>query len=72
MARSTRQSDGAHGVEPFPAAAGSPITSAWGVIAKTFPVGRVYVARAATGTAGSRQLDLPAHVTVSHVIALTL
>jgi hypothetical protein len=43
-----------------------------GVIAKTFPIGRVHAALAATGTASLRQRDLPAHVVVYYVIALAL
>ena len=54
--------------------AGSRITDhiSLGVIAKTFPLSRVHSALAATGAASVRQRDLPAHVMVYYVIALTL
>jgi hypothetical protein len=54
--------------------AGSRITDhiSLGVIAKTFPLIRVHAALAATGAASVRQRDLPAHVMVYYVIALTL
>ena len=56
----------------FPGAAGSPITSVLGVIAKTFPVSKVHSVLAATGKTSMRQRDLPAHVVVYYVIALAL
>ena len=43
-----------------------------GVIAKTIPLRTVHAALAATGTASVRRRDLPAHVMVYYVIALTL
>jgi len=43
-----------------------------GVIAKTFPVGRIQAILTATGKASRRQRDLPAHVVVYYVIALAL
>ncbi|MGH8338285.1 MAG: IS4 family transposase, partial [Gammaproteobacteria bacterium] len=43
-----------------------------GVLAKTFPLDRVNAAIAAAGKASRRQRDLPAHVVVYYVIALTL
>ena len=54
--------------------AGSRITDyiSLGVIARTFPVGKVHSVLAATGTASARQRDLPAHVMVYYVIALAL
>ena len=54
--------------------AGSRITDyiSLGVIAKTFPLGKVHAVLAATGTASVRQRDLPAHVVVYYVIALAL
>jgi hypothetical protein len=56
----------------FLRARGSRITSDWGVIARTFPIGDVRAALAATGKASIRQRDLPAHVVVYYVIALAL
>jgi hypothetical protein len=54
--------------------AGSRITDyiSLGVVAKTFPLGTVRAVLAATGTAGRRQRELPAHVVVYYVIALAL
>jgi hypothetical protein len=43
-----------------------------GVLAKTFPLDRVSAAVAAAGKTSRRQRDLPAHVVVYYVIALTL
>jgi hypothetical protein len=43
-----------------------------GVVAKTFPVGKIEQVLAATGKASQRQRDLPAHVVVYYVIALAL
>lgn len=43
-----------------------------GVIAKTFPVGKVRSVLEATGRGSVRQRDLPAHVVVYYVIALAL
>jgi hypothetical protein len=43
-----------------------------GVLAKTFPRTRIDAALAATKTASRRQRELPAHVVVYYVIALTL
>jgi hypothetical protein len=43
-----------------------------GVIAKTFPLEEVRQVLAATGKAGERERDLPAHVMVYHAIALVL
>ena len=43
-----------------------------GVIAKTFPLGRVRAVLAATGCESRRQRDLPAHVVMYDVIALAL
>jgi hypothetical protein len=43
-----------------------------GVIARTFPIGDVRAALAATGKASIRQRDLPAHVVLYYVIALAL
>jgi len=43
-----------------------------GVLAKTFPRARIDAALAATQTASRRQRELPAHVVVYYVIALTL
>ena len=53
---------------------GSRITDfiSFGVIAKTFPIARIHEVLAATGKASVRQRDLPAHVVVYYVIALTL
>ena len=44
----------------------------FGVIAKTFPVGKVHAVLEATGRASIRERDLPAHVVVYYVIALSL
>ena len=43
-----------------------------GVIAKTFPLGTIHAALAATGKASVRERDLPAHVVIYYVIALAL
>lgn len=43
-----------------------------GVIAKTFPVGKVHAVLEATGRTSIRQRDLPAHVVVYYVIALSI
>ena len=43
-----------------------------GVIAKTFPIGKVHEVLATSGKASIRQRDLPAHVVVYYVIALAL
>lgn len=43
-----------------------------GVLTKTFPIDRVNAAVAAAGKTSQRQRDLPAHVVVYYVIALTL
>ncbi|MGH9161748.1 MAG: transposase domain-containing protein, partial [Vicinamibacteraceae bacterium] len=43
-----------------------------GVLAKTFPRARIDAVLARTKTASRRQRDLPAHVVVYYVIALTL
>jgi hypothetical protein len=43
-----------------------------GVLAKTFPVDKVKAILDVTGKASKRQRDLPAHVVVYYVIALTL
>ncbi len=43
-----------------------------GVMAKTFPVGKIEAVLAATGKASVRQRELPAHVVVYYVIALAL
>jgi hypothetical protein len=54
--------------------AGSRITDyiSLGVVAKTFPRSKVHEILAATGKASIRERDLPAHVMVYYVIALTL
>jgi len=54
--------------------AGSRITDliSLGVIAKTFPVGTIQAVLQATGKTSIRQRDLPAHVMVYYVIAMTL
>ncbi len=43
-----------------------------GVLTKTFPLDRVSAVVAAAGKTSRRQRDLPAHVVVYYVIALTL
>jgi hypothetical protein len=43
-----------------------------GVLAKSFPLDKVKAVLAATGKASRRQRDLPAHVVVYYVLALTL
>src|SRR3990172_12416520 len=43
-----------------------------GVLAKTFPTDRIHAALAATERTSRRQRELPAHVVVYYVIALTL
>ena len=54
--------------------AGSRITDfiSLGVIAKTFPVGKVQAVLQATGKASVRKRDLPAHLMVLYVIAMAL
>lgn len=54
--------------------AGSRITDyiSLGVLTKTFPLEKVMAVVAATGKTNQRQRDLPAHVVVYYVIALTL
>jgi Insertion element 4 transposase N-terminal/Transposase DDE domain len=54
--------------------AGSRITDyiSLGVLAKTFPLDKVMAVVAAAGKTSRRQRDLPAHVVVYYVIALTL
>jgi hypothetical protein len=54
--------------------AGSRVTDyiSLGVIAKTFPIDKVHAALAATKRASVRERDLPAHVVVYYVIALSL
>ena len=54
--------------------AGSRITDyiSLGVLAKTFPLDKVIAVVAAAGKSNQRQRDLPAHVVVYYVIALTL
>src|SRR6266851_3010213 len=43
-----------------------------GVIAKTFPIDKVHAVLATTGRASIRHRDLPAHVMVYYVIALSI
>ena len=43
-----------------------------GVLTKTFPLDKVIAVVAAAGKTNQRQRDLPAHVVVYYVIALTL
>ena len=43
-----------------------------GVIAKTFPIGKVHAVLEATGKASIRERNLPAHVVVYYVIALSI
>jgi len=43
-----------------------------GVLTKTFPLDKVMAVVAAAGKTNQRQRDLPAHVVVYYVIALTL
>src|SRR5664280_2302065 len=43
-----------------------------GVLTKTFPLDKVTAAVAAAGKTSQRQRDLPAHVVVYYVMALTL
>jgi hypothetical protein len=54
--------------------AGSRITDyiSLGVLTKTFPLDKVMAVVAAAGKTSRRQRDLPAHVVVYYVIALTL
>jgi len=54
--------------------AGSRITDyiSLGVLAKTFPLDKVIAVVSAAGKTSQRQRDLPAHVVVYYVIALTL
>ena len=53
---------------------GSRITDfvSFGILARCFPIARVHEALAATGKASQRQRDLPAHVVVYYVLALSL
>lgn len=53
---------------------GSRITDfiSFGILARAFPIARVHEALAATGKASQRQRDLPAHVVVYYVLALSL
>lgn len=53
---------------------GSRITDfiSFGILARAFPIGKVHEALAATGKASQRQRDLPAHVVVYYVLALSL
>src|SRR5215216_3424897 len=43
-----------------------------GVMAKTFPIGKVHAVLEATGKASIRERNLPAHVMVYYVIALSI
>jgi len=43
-----------------------------GVIAKTFPIGKVHAVLEATGRASIRERNLPAHVVVYYIIALSI
>ncbi len=54
--------------------AGSRITDfiGLGVIAKTFPIGKVHEVLATTGKASVRERDLPAHVMIYYVIVMAL
>jgi hypothetical protein len=53
---------------------GSRITDfvSFGILARAFPIAKVHEALAATGKASRRQRDLPAHVVVYYVLALSL
>ena len=53
---------------------GSRITDflSFGILARAFPIAKVHDALAATGKASQRQRDLPAHVVVYYVLALSL
>jgi hypothetical protein len=53
---------------------GSRITDfvSFGILARVFPIAKVHEALAATGKASQRQRDLPAHVVVYYVLALSL
>lgn len=53
---------------------GSCITDfvSFGILARAFPIAKVHEALAATGKASQRQRDLPAHVVVYYVLALSL
>lgn len=53
---------------------GSRITDfiSFGILARAFPISKVHEALAATGKASQRQRDLPAHVVVYYVLALSL
>jgi Insertion element 4 transposase N-terminal/Transposase DDE domain len=53
---------------------GSRITDfvSFGILARAFPIAKVHEALAATGKASQRQRDLPAHVVVYYVLALSL
>src|ERR1035441_5511800 len=53
-------------------AAASPTHISLGVLTKTFPLDKVMAVVAAAGKTNQRQRDLPAHVVVYYVIALTL
>ena len=53
---------------------GSRITDfiSFGILARAFPIAKVHEALAVTGKASQRQRDLPAHVVVYYVLALSL
>ena len=53
---------------------GSRITDfvSFGILARAFPIANVHEALAATGKASQRRRDLPAHVAVYYVLALSL
>ncbi len=53
---------------------GSRVTDfiSFGILARAFPIAKVHEALAATGKASQRQRDLPAHVVVYYVLALSL
>lgn len=53
---------------------GSRITDflSFGILARAFPIAKVHEALAATGKVSQRQRDLPAHVVVYYVLALSL
>ena len=44
----------------------------FGILSRAFPIARVHEALAATGKASQQQRDLPAHVAVYDVLALSL
>lgn len=54
--------------------AGSRITDfiSFGILARAFPIAKVHEALVVTGKASQRQRDLPAHVVVYYVLALSL